>query len=39
MNIAIPEYFSLYNEDMRENLEEKDLPVFPDQLHVFQTSG
>ena len=23
MNIAIPEYFSLYNEDMRENLEEK----------------
>ncbi|MBR6396995.1 MAG: aldo/keto reductase [Lachnospiraceae bacterium] len=23
MNIAIPEYFSLYNEDMRENLDEK----------------
>ena len=23
MNIAIPEYFSLYNEDMREDLEEK----------------
>ena len=23
MNIAIPEYFSLYNEDMRENLAEK----------------
>ena len=23
MNIASPEYFSLYNEDMRENLEEK----------------
>ena len=23
MNIAIPEYFSLYNEDMRENLEKK----------------
>lgn len=23
MNIAIPQYFSLYNEDMRENLEEK----------------
>ena len=23
MNIAIPEFFSLYNEDMRENLEEK----------------
>ncbi len=23
MNIAIPEYFSLYNEDMRENLQEK----------------
>ncbi len=23
MNIAIPEYFSIYNEDMRENLEEK----------------
>lgn len=23
MNIAIPQYFSIYNEDMRENLEEK----------------
>ena len=23
MQIAIPQYFSLYNEDMRENLEEK----------------
>ena len=23
MHIAIPEYFSLYNEDMREHLEEK----------------
>jgi predicted aldo/keto reductase-like oxidoreductase len=23
MNIAIPEYFSIYNEDMREDLEEK----------------
>ena len=23
MDIAIPEYFSLYNEDMREDLEEK----------------
>ncbi len=23
MNICIPEYFSLYNEDMRENIEEK----------------
>ena len=23
MNICIPEYFSLYNEDMRENMEEK----------------
>lgn len=23
MNIAIPKYFSIYNEDMRERLEEK----------------
>ncbi len=23
MNIAIPQYFSVYNEDMRENLKEK----------------
>ena len=23
MNIAIPQYFSIYNEDMREDLEEK----------------
>ena len=23
MHIAIPKYFSLYNEDMRENLDEK----------------
>ena len=23
MNICIPEYFSIYNEDMREHLEEK----------------
>ena len=23
MKIAIPQYFSIYNEDMRENLEEK----------------
>lgn len=25
--IAIPQYFSLYNEDMREHLEEKDRTV------------
>jgi hypothetical protein len=29
MNIAIPEYFSLYNEDMRENLEEKGWTINP----------
>ena len=40
MNIAIPEYFSLYNEDMRENLAEKGWTVnFTNYASLAATRG
>ena len=40
MNIAIPEYFSLYNEDMRENLEEKGWTInFTNYAHLSEKRG
>ena len=40
MNIAIPKYFSLYNEDMRENLEEKGWTInFSNYDNLTQTFG
>ena len=35
MKIAIPQYFSLYNEDMRENLEEKGWTVTSTQYSIL----
>ncbi|MCR5794499.1 MAG: aldo/keto reductase [Solobacterium sp.] len=40
MNIAIPEYFSLYNEDMRENLQEKGWTInFTNYEKLTETRG
>ena len=40
MDIAIPEYFSLYNEDMREDLEEKGWTVnFSNYSRLAETRG
>ena len=40
MNIAIPEYFSLYNEDMRENLQKKGWTInFTNYEKLTETRG
>lgn len=40
MHIAIPRYFSLYNEDMREDLEEKGWTInFTNYAKLTETHG